>query len=106
MRSSQLSEAVVNAACPSNIYYKLLLKAGKDGKDYWCVRSVEHCRLAGPLRSPTEGNVFRPASSLASSPPTRRTPDSRFKNFQYQDPSGTLMMLPSDIVLIQARETP
>lgn len=31
-----------------------------------------------------------------------RTPDSRFKNVQFQDPSGTLMMLPSDMVLIQA----
>ena len=29
------------------------------------------------------------------------TPDERTKKFQYKDPSGTLMMLPSDLVLIQ-----
>jgi cytochrome c peroxidase len=29
------------------------------------------------------------------------TPDSRVKQLQYQDPSGTLMMLPSDLVLVQ-----
>ena len=28
-------------------------------------------------------------------------PDERAKKFQYKDPSGTLMMLPSDLVLVQ-----
>jgi hypothetical protein len=28
-------------------------------------------------------------------------PDATKKNFQYKDPSGNLMMLPSDIVLIE-----
>ena len=31
------------------------------------------------------------------------TPDERYPKLQYKDASGTLMMLPSDLVLIQVR---
>lgn len=53
--------------------------------------------LNPPLFSSGGGGSFAPN-------PYCRVPDPRTKQFQYQDPSGTLMMLPSDIVLIQVRE--
>ena len=33
-----------------------------------------------------------------------RTPDPRYPKYQYKDDSGTLMMLPSDLVLIEDPE--
>ena len=32
------------------------------------------------------------------------TPDERYPKFQYRDASGTLMMLPSDVVLIEDKD--